>query len=139
MYSGCDDFLTKPVRADILNKAVQKHLDVRERIHPRTGVLLPCIIDSGQDLLKTNIHTISAGGAFVELDPPPLPDSSHRLIFSLLDEQENITVRALARWNRMMFSDRPIGSGFEFVEIDKENQERLNDWVDNTLDDPVFG
>lgn len=138
MYSGCDDFLTKPVRADILNKAVQKHLDVRERIHPRTGVLLPCILDSGQDLIKTNIHTISAGGAFVELDPPPLPDSSYRLVFSLLDEQENITVRALARWNRMMFRDRPIGSGFEFVDIDKENQERLNTWVEDTIDDPVF-
>jgi len=78
MYSGCDDFLTKPVRADILNKAVQKHLDVRERIHPRTGVLLPCILDSGQDLVKSTIHTISAGGAFVEMNTPALPDTPHR-------------------------------------------------------------
>ena len=139
MYAGCDDFLTKPVRADILNKAVQKHLDVRERTYPRTGVLLPCILDSGLDLFKTTIHTISAGGAFVEMDPPPLPESSHRLTFSLSDEQDNISVRALARWNRLMFRDRPVGSGFEFVEMDEEIMERLSLWVEDTIDDPVFG
>ena len=138
MYSGCDDFLTKPVRADILNKAVQKHLDVRERVHPRTGVLLPCILDSGQDLLKTTIHTISAGGAFVKMDPPALPDSVHRLTFTLPEEQQDISVKALARWNRLMFRDRPVGSGFEFVDMDENSFERLNLWVENTIDDPVF-
>jgi len=139
MYSGCDDFLTKPVRADILNKAVQKHLDVRERVHPRTGVLLPCILDSGEYLIKTTIHTISAGGAFVEIETPPLPDSAHRLTFSLPEEQENITVKALARWNRLMFRDRPVGSGLEFVDLGERNYERLNHWVQGMLDNPVFG
>lgn len=138
MYSGCDDFLTKPVRADILNKVVQKHLGVRERAHLRATALLPCILDNGDDLIKTNIHTISAGGAFVEMDPPPLPDSPHRLTFSLMDERDNITVRAMAKWNRLMFHDRPVGSGFEFVDLNDENQERLKSWVEHTLDDPVF-
>jgi CheY-like chemotaxis protein len=139
MYSGCDDFLTKPVRADTLNKVVQKHLDVRARIHPRTGVLLPCILDTGQDIVKTTIHTISAGGAFVEIDTPPLPDTPHRLTFSLPEGSDNFSVRALARWNRMKFMDRPVGSGFEFVEMDQEYRERLSLWVENTIDDPMFG
>lgn len=139
MYSGCDDFLTKPVRADVLNKAVQKHLDVRERIHPRTDVLVPCIVDSGQELIKTKIRTISAGGAFVEMETPPLPDSTHRLTFSLPEEPQDISVKALARWNRLMFSDRPVGSGFEFVGMDGDSLERLSLWVDDNIDDPVFG
>jgi CheY-like chemotaxis protein len=138
MYAGCDDFLTKPVRADILNKAVQKHLAVKERIHPRTGVMLPCILQSDHELLKSTIHIISAGGAYVEMDPPPLPDSPHTLTFSLSDEEENISVRALARWNRMMHGERPVGSGFEFVEMGEESFERLNYWVENTLDNPLF-
>ncbi|MCJ7500766.1 response regulator [bacterium] len=138
MYSGCDDFLTKPVRADILNSAVQKHLAVKERIHPRTGVMLPCILKSDHEFLKSTIHTISAGGAYVEMDPPPLPGSAHTLTFSLVDEQENISVRALARWNRMMHGERPVGSGFEFVEIGEDSFERLNYWVENTLDNPLF-
>jgi CheY-like chemotaxis protein len=138
MYSGCDDFITKPVRADNLNKAVQKHLAVKERIHPRTDVMLPCILQSDHELLKSTIHIISAGGAYVEMDPPPLPDSPHTLTFSLVDEQENISVRALARWNRMMHGERPVGSGFEFVDMDESNFERLSLWVEDTLDNPVF-
>ena len=138
MYSGCDDFITKPVRADILNKAVHKHLDVKERVHPRTPAMLPCILDCGKDLIKTTIHTISAGGAYVEMDIPPLPGSPHRLTFSLVGEEENISVRALARWNRLMHGERPVGSGFEFVDMGKDNFDRLNHWVENTLDNPMF-
>jgi len=139
MYSGCDDFITKPVRADLLNKVVQKHLAVRERTHPRMGVTLPCILASDQDMFKTTIHTISVGGAYVEMDTPPLPGSTHRLTFSLPEEQDNISVRALARWNRLMHGERPMGSGFEFVEMGPESREKLSLWVENTLDDPVFG
>jgi len=138
LYSGCDDFITKPVRAESLHRIVKKHLGPKERTYPRAGVTLPCLLDSGQKIYKTNIYTISAGGAYVEVDPPPLPGTTHRLIFSLPGQQENISVRALARWNRLRRVERPVGSGFEFVEVDEQNFERLSDWVDNTLDDPVF-
>lgn len=138
LYSGCDDFITKPVRAEALKKVIQKHLGPQERSFPRTGVSLPCLLDSGQKIYKTNIYTLSAGGAYVEVDPPPHPGSTHRLIFCLPGEQENISVRALARWNRLVRIERPVGSGFEFVEMDEQNLERLSDWVDSTLENPVF-
>jgi len=139
MYAGCDDFMTKPVRADLLNRAVDRQLAERERNHTRTDVVLPCVLDSGNDLQKTNIYTLSAGGAYVEIDPPPLPDSHHTLTFTLPDVAEKISVDALARWNRLRIDERPMGSGFEFVELRDENYERLTHWVEDMIDDPVFG
>lgn len=138
MHSGCDDFITKPVRAEIISKAVQKQFTVTERHHPRTGVYLPCMLDNGHDLLKTNIHTLSAGGAYVEMDTPPIPGSAHRLVFSLPEKTKDISVTALARWNRLLHGKRPVGSGFEFVEISEEHLDQISQWVDFTLDNPVF-
>jgi len=138
-YAGCDDFMTKPVRADILNRAVDRQLAVRERTYARTDVILPCMLDSGRGLKKTNIYTLSAGGAYVEVDPPPLPNSHHRLTFTLPEVTERISVDALARWNRMLPGQRPAGSGFEFVEVGEKNSERLSHWVKDLLDNPVFG
>jgi CheY-like chemotaxis protein len=138
MHAGCDDFLTKPVRADILNRAVEKHFATKERIYQRAEVFLPCFLDSGQESLNTSIYTISAGGAYAEMDPPPLPGSPHTLIFSLPGEAQKISVDALARWNRLMDEERPVGSGFEFVEVREENHDRLNHWVQDILDNPIF-
>jgi CheY-like chemotaxis protein len=128
-YAGCDDFVTKPVRLDVINLAVEKQLTPQRRNYPRMDVRLPCLLDTGPDQLLTDIHTLSAGGAYVEMDPPPLPGSDHLLTFFLPEEQETISVKALARWNRFMPGSRPPGSGFEFVAAGEENLKRLNHWA----------
>lgn len=138
-HAGCDDFMTKPVKANHLNRAVDRQLSVRERTHPRTDLILPCFLESGRDRLKTTIRTLSVGGAYVEMDPPPLPDSPHTLSFTLPETPEKISVGTLARWNRILPGERPAGSGFEFVEVGEESYERLNMWVQDMLENPVFG
>jgi CheY-like chemotaxis protein len=138
MLSGCDDFITKPVRAETISKAVRKQFAASKRRHPRMGVYLPCMLDSGYDLLKTNIHTISAGGVYVEMDTPPIPGSAHRLVFSLPENTKDIAVSALARWNRIQHGKRPVGSGFEFMEMSEAHFNQVRKWVDDTLDNPVF-
>jgi hypothetical protein len=138
LYAGCDDFITKPVRLDVLNQTVEKHLATYKRNYPRMDIVLPCLLDNDLDQLLTNIHTLSAGGAYVEVDPPPLPDSDHLLTFFLPEEQEKISVRALARWNRLIPGNRPPGSGFEFVGAEEENLERLNRWTMAMDDNQVF-
>jgi CheY-like chemotaxis protein len=138
-YAGCDDFMTKPVRADILNRAVDRQLAERERTHQRTDVVLPCLLDNGRDPVSTRIFTLSAGGAYVEMDPPPLPDTHHMLTFTLPEATERISVEALARWNRMQPGQRPSGSGFEFVDMGEKNYDRLNTWVEDLVDNPMFG
>lgn len=139
LYAGCDDFMTRPVRIGALNESVEKQLSAYERSYPRMNVLLPCILDSDRDQLLTNIYTLSAGGAYVEVDPPPLPGSDHLLTFFLPEEQANISVRALARWNRLTPGGRPPGSGFEFIAAEEESLDRLNHWAEAVIDDPVFG
>jgi CheY-like chemotaxis protein len=138
LYAGCDDFMTKPVRFDVLNQTVKKKLVTQKRNYPRIDVVLPCLLDNGQDRFFTNIHTLSAGGAYVEMDPPPLPDSDHLLTFFLPEERENISVKALARWNRLMPGSRPAGSGFEFVNAGQENSRRLKNWARTMENNEVF-
>ncbi len=129
LYAGCDDFLTKPARMDSLNQAVEKQLSVFKRNFPRINVTLPCLLDNGLDQLFTSIHTLSAGGAFVETDPPPVPGSDSQLTFFLPDDQESLTFKALARWNRFVQGRRPPGSGFEFVGADEQSFSRLDRWA----------
>jgi len=129
LYAGCDDFITKPVRLESLNQAVEKQLSAFKRNFPRINVMLPCLLDNGLDQLFTSIHTLSAGGAFVEADPPPLPGSDNQLTFFLPEDQESVTLRALARWNRFIQGNRPVGSGFEFVDADEESFSRLDKWA----------
>jgi CheY-like chemotaxis protein len=138
LHAGCDNFITKPVRLDVLNQAVEKQLTVNKRNYPRVDIVLPCLLDNGMDQLLTDIHTLSAGGAYVEVDPPPLPDSDHLLTFFLPEERENISVKALARWNRFIPGNRPAGSGFEFVGAEEESLERLNQWAEAMDDNQVF-
>jgi len=129
LYAGCDDFITKPVRLDTINRAVEKQLAGHKRNYPRKDLVLPCLLDNGQDQFLTNIRTLSVGGAYIEVDPPPLPGSDHLLRFFLPEDREKISVKALARWNRFMPYSRPAGSGFEFVGAGEENLERLNRWA----------
>jgi CheY-like chemotaxis protein len=138
LYSGCDDFITKPVMADVLKTAISKQLAKKKRSHPRAGVSLPCLLETGQEVLDSTIHTISAGGAYVAVDPPPLPGSIHRLIFTLPEVEEFIIVSALARWNRLLKNIRPAGSGYEFLEVEEGNQQMLSSWVQETISNPVF-
>lgn len=128
-YAGCDDFVTKPVRLDVINQAVEKQLIKHRRNFPRVNVVLPCLLDSDRDQILTDIHTLSAGGAYVEVDPPPVPGSDHLLTFFLPEEQETISVKALARWNRYTPGTRPTGCGFEFVGAGEKSLERLNHWA----------
>ena len=138
LYAGCDDFIMKPVRLDVLNQAVEKQLTVHKRNYPRVNVVLPCLLDNGMDQLLTDIHTISSGGAYVEVDPPPLPDSNHLLTFFLPEERDDISVRALAKWNRLIPGTRPAGCGFEFVGAEEENLERLSRWTEAMDENQVF-
>ena len=138
LHAGCDDFITKPVGLDVLNQAVEKQLVQYKRTFPRKDVMLPCLLDSGMDKLMTNIHTLSAGGAYVEVDPPPLPGSDHLLTFFLPDQRERVSLKALARWNRLVPGSRPAGSGFEFVGLGEENLERLNRWAKTEDENQVF-
>lgn len=134
LYAGCDDFLTKPVSLEVLNQTVEKHLGEGQRKFPRLDVVLPCILDSGLDQLFTNILTLSAGGAFVLTESPPPPGSENNLTFFLPGEEETISVKALARWNRLVPGERPPGSGFEFVGKGEKDVGRLGRWARATRD-----
>lgn len=139
LYAGCDDFISRPVGITALNYALERHLAVHDRAHERMDVVIPCLLDSERDLLITNIYTLSAGGAYVEIDTPPLPGSEHLLTFFLPEDREDISVRAKARWNRLDQGCHPAGSGFQFVDMGGESSQRLSLWVEDMLENPVFG
>lgn len=134
LYAGCDDFISKPVRLDVINQAVEKQLGGHKRNYRRKDIVLPCLLEDGRDQLLTNIRTLSVGGAYVQVDTPPLPGSDHLLRFYLPDTRDNISIKALARWNRLIPHRRPAGSGFEFVGIEEEDLQRLNRWAETGKD-----
>ena len=78
-------------------------------------------------------------GAYVEVDPPPVPGSEHRIIFTLPDFEEFVVTTAVARWNRLRGGHRRCGSGFEFVDVSKDHRSRLDYWVKSSIENPVFG
>jgi CheY-like chemotaxis protein len=134
LTSGCDDFVAKPLKGDVLNRVVEKHLTVRGRRHKRAHMDLACTLVRGDEKTEAMIRTLSPLGVFVEMDPPPIPGTSYVISFSLPEADEPVSLGAIARWNRKLWEDSPIGSGFEFVEVDREMYDRMSQCVLSVLE-----
>ena len=121
LVAGCDDFITKPLKLDVLNATLERHLKESVRRHQRAIVNFPCEIWTGDEREDATILSLSPYGAFARMSPPPLPDKSCTLSFTLPGSDENIMVDAQPRWKRKVPEDSHGGSGFEFENLSEEH------------------
>jgi len=134
--AGCDNFLPKPIHRHELLHIVEESLHLAMREHVRVPTHLPCSADRSGNTVNTWIHTIAAGGAFVELSPPPAVGEEISLELSFPGRAEPIPVRAVVRWSRKSSEAGPAGAGVQFLNMNGSDMNWLISYVrdrDRTL------
>ena len=127
--AGCDDFLPKPIHRQALLHVVEESLHLAKREHLRVPTHLPCSIVRSGDTLNTWIHTIAAGGAFVELSPPPDIGEEVSMGLTFPGKPEAITVKSIVRWTRKSSEAGPSGAGVQFLNISSSDMNWIMSYV----------
>ena len=135
MDAGCDGLIFKPVRKDHLMSVVEDCLGIKMRRHVRANVALPGIVLLNEREMATTIHSLSVGGAFLEIDAGAATDEDLLgLQFHLPGSEEEITVDSAAVvWRGSLEKDGPQGAGIRFMNILPESTNHISRYLTDIL------
>ena len=101
------------------------------RRHRRVRIDWPVVIQR-QDRATAGVATdISASGALIRTDQPPLPQERLQL-FILVPEREAIKVKSAVSWSQVDFCHNdfyPSGVGIRFTGVSKPDRAFLTGWI----------
>jgi CheY-like chemotaxis protein len=128
--AGCDGIIFKPIRRNQVLALVEEYLGVAFRMWPRARVAIECETMS-EGLIKDGmIHSLSGGGAFIGGGLLLLRGDTGQLRFNLPDSGREITVReAMVVWLGQLGSSEIHGTGFQFLTINPDDQEAIDQYV----------
>jgi len=132
--SGCDDFIHKPIRRDLLLEAVEKQLKVTHRRHVRVVTNLFCTVRANDQTHDARIRTFSQSGAFVEMGFTPALEETLAVNFSIPSSDKTLELKASVRWTGKLAGDQSQGAGVEFLETDYMNTVQIKRYVEQILE-----
>lgn len=133
--SGCDELMFKPIRKDLFLTVVESYLGIKIRRHFRANVRLPGILTLQDKEIATIIHTLSIGGAFVEIDEETASTKSlFGLQFHVPGSKDKIAVKsATIRWKGNIKENGSPGAGIQFLSIPPESTDLISRYLKSTL------
>ena len=106
------------------------------RRHPRVRIDWPVVIQR-KDRATAGVATdISASGALIRTDKPPLPQESLQL-FILAPEREAIKVKSAVSWSQVDFCQDdfyPSGVGIRFTGVSRLDRAFLASWIKSQIE-----
>lgn len=127
--AGADDVVTKPISRVTLVQAVNRLLRTRRsglvRVPLETAVRMRA---RRQETWGTS-RNLSRGGMFVQADLLPTPETEIELTFHLPDGKPELSPTALVVWSRKRLPDTAPGVGLQFLRLDRESVDRIDDFV----------
>lgn len=140
--AGADDVLTKPINRISLIQSVRRFGFSPRRQLKRVAVKAPVriVLDGGQALGV--VRNLSRGGIFVEADCPlPLsPSEEVELRFELPESStRSLTLSTTAKvvWRSDRTTTAGAGLGLQFLELNRANAARIEDFVYERTDTPI--
>ena len=128
--SGCDGLIFKPVRRDLLLSVVESLLKTNTRVFERVDVSIPCTMTMDEQQHSGTIHSLSAQGAFVELERSIIRGDMMEIKFQLPTVDGGISIRSGAvTWCGSLRDDGPKGAGVQFLTVSSQAQNQINDFV----------
>jgi hypothetical protein len=135
--SGCDDFIHKPIRRDLLLEAVERQLNVTHRRHVRVVTNLFCTVRANDQIHDARIRTFSQSGAFVEMGFTPGQGEPLQVAFSIPPSSKTLELEASVRWAGKLSADQALGAGVEFKGIDVREAVRIKEYVESELEEQI--
>jgi len=131
--AGCTLYLKKPVDAEKLYRAVQESL---ERT-PRKNVRIPTFLKASVDGSGTGaefVTVISNKGMFVKTLHPRAKGTTHGVSFILSKKIIKVEAEVLYSYGFGEGPSRDPGMGMKFVTISREDQERIQAYIQENID-----
>jgi uncharacterized protein (TIGR02266 family) len=127
--AGADDVIEKPINRLTLIQAVNRLL----RLSVRGLVRVP--LETEVRVGLTDMDTwgralnISRGGIFIESEATVVPDTEVQLEFQLPDVPEAFLPTAKVVWRRTQSTTGRPGLGLQFLKLDRDSAQRLDDYI----------
>ncbi len=131
--AGCDAFVSKPLKREELLETIDRLILVAKRRHPRIPTHILAYVTLGEMQTETWIHTLSSGGLFLEMDPPPERGAHLDLVFPISGLRGPVRAAAKVRWSGIVRLNGPSGVGVEFTHIGKDEREAIRRYVEEKL------
>lgn len=131
--AGCDAFVPKPLKRDELLEAIERVIVIAKRKSPRIPTHLPAYVRDGEREVDAWIHSVSIGGLFIEIDPPPESAAILDVAFSLPEKDEPIRSKVQVRWAGTVRADGASGVGTQFMDLDAGDKAAISDYVEKKL------
>jgi len=131
--AGCDAYVPKPLKRDELLEAIEKTIVIAKRRYPRIPTHILSDAWHGGQYMQLWIHSISKGGIFLEMEPPPLIKDELDVTFSLPGIEEKLKAKVITRWQGVIREGSPPGVGCQFIEIDNNQADIIGDYVNEKL------
>lgn len=128
--AGCDGYLTKPLRKDVLIPEVERHLGVVNRRAKRINTRISCEINWNGRREEGQIHNLSGTGAFVSVRNIPTMGDVVDVSFQLPETEYQFVLGAIVKWVRQSQGDRPSGAGIEFLSFSPGAEEFIQSYID---------
>jgi CheY-like chemotaxis protein/Tfp pilus assembly protein PilZ len=131
--AGCDAFVPKPLKREELLETIDRLILVAKRRHPRIPTHLLAYVTHEGRQFQSWIHTLSSGGLFLEMDPPPETGSVIEIVFPVSGLRGPVRTAAKVRWIGKVRVDGPLGIGVEFTRIGDKEKEAIRLYVEEKL------
>ena len=119
-----------------MKKLATVPIQKERRRHPRVRIDWPVVIQR-KDRATVGVATdVSATGALIRTDKPPLPQERLQL-YILAPEREAIKVKSAVSWSQVDFCQNdcyPSGVGIRFIGVSKPDREFLTRWIKSQLE-----
>ena len=132
--AGCDGIIFKPIHRDLLVVMVEELLGLNDRKWKRASISIPCEIECEGRKTTGTIHSLSGGGALVEVDIALMRGDTCGITFDLPLTDKNIKVgTAAVVWKDNINGGETEGVGLQFLAIYPDNQEAVDEYVCSLL------
>ena len=136
--AGCDDIVLKPINREHFLKTIREILHIADRTSPRIPARLK--IHSGRltdDLFISTTVDIGTGGAFYESEEVYPIDTPLSVTLFLPGVEKAVKCRAKVAWVNtseiVVKPMYPVGMGIQFVDLNPDYRDLINEFVTNEL------
>ncbi len=127
--AGADDVIAKPINRITLIQAVNRLLRSRRPGLTRVTLETPVQLRRAGAAGYGTSRNLSRGGMFVQAAEPLPPDTEVELRFALPDSGSELAPTAKVVWRREHSGSAAPGMGLQFLRIDRDSADRIDDFV----------
>lgn len=133
--SGCDGIIFKPIRRDLLLAIVEELLGINGRRWKRATTSIPCQMIHEEGHGSGTIHSLGAGGAFVQTGLALMVGDTCRITFDLPLTSKQVKVEsAVVVWKGRDGEGENEGVGLHFLTTYPSDQEAVDQYVCSLLE-----